>query len=231
MLILIMEVNMKYLNLLGAFFFLTNVDASIAFPNGMTSNITGMNYNTSNNLLNFAKATIKGVIPEECFKYKEVGNSIHILDYHHSDSDCLSDVVIPSVVHGKKVTTIRQLAFADSEISSVIIPNSVTTIGHEAFLNNKLTSVVIPDSVTTIGSWVFAFNMLTSVIIPDSVTTIGAVAFHHNNLTSVIIPDSVTTIGDGAFKQNNLTSIEIPYHTSISPQGAFDTDVVVRRRN
>ena len=68
-----------------------------------------------------------------------------------------TEVVIPSEIEGKPVTSIGILAFCE---------------------RRRLKSVTIPDSVTIIGSW--AFNDctgLTDLKIPNSVTSIGYAAF------------------------------------------------------
>ena len=75
------------------------------------------------------------------------------------------DVVIPSEIYGKPVTTIINSAFANcTRLTSVTIPDSVTSIGEEVFFGcTGLTSVTIPDSVTDIGS--SAFYGYTNVVI------------------------------------------------------------------
>lgn len=46
-----------------------------------------------------------------------------------------ANIEIPSVINGKNVTTIDDLAFAWCyTLESITIPNSVTTIGNDAFL-------------------------------------------------------------------------------------------------
>ena len=83
--------------------------------------------------------------------------------------------------------------------TDIIIPTNidnkiVTTIGNYAFGMNQLTNVEIPDSVTTIGNYAFSSNQLTNVVIPNSVTTIGEAAFYGNQLTSVTIDKSCNDI-------------------------------------
>ena len=89
-------------------------------------------------------------------------------------------VVIPSLIEGKRVTSIGDWAFSGCRgLTSITIPDSVTSIGKYAFYKcTGLTSITIPDSVKSIGAW--AFNDckgLTSITIPDSVTSIGFGAF------------------------------------------------------
>ena len=128
----------------------------------------------------------------------------------------LTSVVIPN-----SVTVIDEAAFADNQLESVTIGNSVTTIGERAFESNQLTNITIPNSVTTIGEDAFEENQLESVTIGNSVTTIGESAFKYNKLTSVTIPNSVTTIGNYAFKENQLTEVVIPNSVTTIGEGAF----------
>ena len=158
-----------------------------------------------------------------------------------------TDIIIPSVVDGYRVTSIGYRAFRDcTSLMNVTISDSVTSIGEEAFRScSSLTSIAIPNSVTSIGDFAFyncrsltsvtipdgvasistsAFNTcssLTSVTIPASVTSIGNFAFYGcRSLESITIPDSVTSIGNSAFQYcYDLTSITIPDSvTSIGKQ-------------
>ena len=86
-----------------------------------------------------------------------------------------ADIVIPSMIKGKAVTRINQMAFLSRPFNSVDIPNTVTSIGSGAFYQClNLTSVTIPDSVTTIEVLAFAgCPNLTDIKIPSSVTSFG----------------------------------------------------------
>ena len=102
-----------------------------------------------------------------------------------------TDVVIPSVIDGYKVTS----------------------IGYMAFYNNaSITSVTITDGIVNIGYGSFYLcNSLTKIIMPDSIMNIGKEAFYRClSLTSITIPNSVTSIGDSAFVDcYALTSIKV----------------------
>ncbi len=105
------------------------------------------------------------------YKYTVLDDStVEITGYNDSDTE----IVIPSEIEGKSVTSIGAWAF-----------NGCT----------GLTSITIPDGVTSIGGYAFSgCTGLTSVTIPDSVTSIGDSAFYGcTGLTSITIPDSVTS--------------------------------------
>ena len=166
--------------------------------------------------------------------YKVSGNTIVITGCNKN----AANVVIPSEIDGKAVTSIGYRAFIDcSSLTSITIPDSVTSIGDSAFwetqfYNNEanwengvlycgkyllsaktsITECNIKKDTKLIADAAFRnCTGLASVTIPDSVTSIGASAFEGcTGLTSVIIPDSVTRIGDSAFKGcTSLTSITI----------------------
>jgi len=126
-----------------------------------------------------------------------------------------TEISIPSMVNGVRVTAIGNGVFQGRGLTSVTIPDTVTSIGNNAFRNNQLTEVILPGSVTVIGANAFGGNMIRSASIPDSVTSIGNEAFRGNQLTSVVIPDSVNDIHRWAFgtdilgRVNPLTSITI----------------------
>ena len=136
------------------------------------------------------------------------------------------NVVIPSKIDGKKVTSIGRSAFYNRQnIVSITIPDSVTRIGDVAFgYCKRLTSIALPTGVTSIGNSAFeCCENLTSITIPNSVTSIGYKAFYDcTSLTSVTIPDSVTSIGDYAFNTcTSLTSITIPNSVTSIGEDAF----------
>ena len=173
------------------------------------------------------------------------GGTVNITYYLGNDSD----VTIPAVIGGKKVTSIGGSAFEGctsltsisipvgvtsignwtfggcTSLSSINIPNSVTNIGRDAFYRcSSLTSINIPDSVTSIGGGAFSgCSSLTSINIPDGVTSIGDFAFDGcSSLTSINIPDGVTSIEEYAFYRcSSLTSINIPNSVTRIGESAF----------
>ena len=64
-----------------------------------------------------------------------------------------TDIKIPSVYNGEKVTSIGRFAFSHRTfLTRVVIPNSVTIIGKSAFVGcTSLNSLTVLNSVTSIG--------------------------------------------------------------------------------
>ena len=127
---------------------------------------------------------------------EELPQAIQITGY---DTNCGTDVIIPSQIEGLPVTKIAGQdelteiygysqdygAFGDSGITSVKFPNTLKYIGNAAFGDNELTNVVIPDSVTYIGRAAFSSNLITNIEIGTGVTNIVELAFYENPLVTV----------------------------------------------
>lgn len=107
------------------------------------------------------------------FEYEIIDGTIEITRYTGDGGD----VVIPSTINGKKVTSIGNNAFFWREgLTGVTIPNSITSIGSWAFIRcTNLTNITIPESVTSIGS--YAFEHLSNALLPMLVTLSGIVMF------------------------------------------------------
>ena len=136
-----------------------------------------------------------------------------------------TDVVIPSMINGKKVVAIADYAFTKRGVVPTNISNA-KKVSASYLYNSENESEVTPLIAINIGLGI------TSVVIPSTVKSIGASAFKNNRLTEVVIPSSVTSIGDNAFAENrgiiitNNSSLENTYavwkeiiSTSISIDG------------
>ncbi|MDE5861838.1 MAG: leucine-rich repeat protein [Ruminococcus sp.] len=160
------------------------------------------------------------------------------------------EIVIPSEVNGKPVTSIEGFGSC-YWITSVIIPDTVTSINYGAFRKcTSLENISIPESVTSIGEKAFEESLWLElqqqenplvivndivvdgtacegeVIIPEGMRIINNYAFYKNEaVTSVIIPDSVTDIKTRAFQGCiNLKNISVPESvTSFQAQAFWET--------
>ena len=155
------------------------------------------------------------------------------------DTSLSGNIVLPSKIEGKPVTSIGWSAFYGcSSLTSITIPNSVTSIGYEAFDNCDKLNQINVDTANTVYSSEngVLFNKEktelirypagktdTAYAIPDSVTSIDSRAFDGCcSLTSVTIPDSFTSIDDSAFWWCvSLTSITIPDSVTSIGNSAF----------
>ncbi len=90
------------------------------------------------------------------------------------------DVIIPSMINGKKVIEIADHAFTTGDypnyaglgITSVVIPNTVKSIGYMAFYKNQLTSITFPTTSFRMHCYAFDKNPITddeTFAYPDNV--------------------------------------------------------------
>lgn len=141
--------------------------------------------------------------------------TVEITSYNGSDDD----VVIPSKIKGKKVTSIGAWAFEEYiqgpgfNIKSVVIPDTVTSIGSEAFGNcENLKKVTLPSSVTSIGTYAFSGTpWLEALKKNNTFVVVNNILLDATSAEGeVTIPDGVVTIAGGAFAEANITNVNFP---------------------
>ena len=140
---------------------------------------------------------IKGEIPgptetaAQYFSYSEVEGGVSITGYNIEGG---LNVVIPSMINGKKVVAIADYAFTSRGVTPTTISNTKKVMPSYLYNDNKASVLTWMPSPTGLG--------ITSVVIPNTVKSIGESAFTGNNLTEVTIPSSVTHISGLAFSEN-----------------------------
>ena len=129
-------------------FFSHNVTTIIKNPALIFFVISAVGYATNK------KPDVKLGLFNAKLKYEIKGSTVTIFECDKKESRAL---IIPAVIEGKPVTSIRDNAFAGCHnITSIIIPATVTKIGNTAFIDCfRLRSITIPDSVTNIGDGAF----------------------------------------------------------------------------
>ena len=145
--------------------------------------------------------------------YKIEDGKVTITD---CDTSLSGDIVLPSKIEGKPVTSIGNRAFYGcSSLTSITIPNGVTDFDWWAFAGcSSLKSITIPSSVTSIGYLAFNNCDKLNQINVDTANTVysseNGVLFNKNKTelirypegkadTSYSIPNSVTSIDIWAF--------------------------------
>jgi hypothetical protein len=154
-------------------------------------------------------------------------------------SACPQNIVIPSSVDGKPVTSIKHSIFwGDWTIRRIEIPASITNIGTYPFFIKVNTIVVDPASqhfkvvgnflLNKLGTEVVAYaggNTATSVSVPDGVKKIRTGSFFSDQLTTVLLPTSLEEIGVQTFSINDLSTIEIPIAVTVIGEDAFGSSM------
>lgn len=151
------------------------------------------------------------------WKYAIEGEEVKITGYRFTESG--TDLVVPSEIEGKPVTSIAVMAFrTDSELQSIVIPGEFNSIPEGAFIDcDYLTTVTIAEGVTLIESRAFQnCERLQNINIPDSVTSIESYAFDGCiRLPRISIGNGVTFIDYLGF--NRCQSLQEIYFRGDAP--------------
>ena len=173
---------------------------------------------------------IKGEIPgptetaAQYFSYSEVEGGVSITGYNIEGG---LDVVIPSMINGKKVVAIADYAFTSRGVTPTTISNTKKVMPSYLYNDNKASVLTWMPSPTGLG--------ITSVVIPNTVKSIGESAFTGNNLTEVTIPSSVTHISGLAFSENrgiiitnnsNLENSSDVWHSIVGASCSINGNVI-----
>ena len=153
-------------------------------------------------------------------------------DYYYGDKEWeIADVVIPSVVDGKKVTkidgncfngwsSVKEVYKGDGEIyrniNSIIIPEGVTEIMDTSIMYKGYYSV-------SFGA-ISGLENLKSITLPSTLKYIGESAFAGDIvLSSIELPQNLETIESYAFRDcTSITRIEIPETVISMGSGVFE---------
>ncbi|MBQ8174885.1 MAG: leucine-rich repeat protein [Clostridia bacterium] len=126
-----------------------------------------------------------------------------------------TDVVIPTYLNGKKVTSFAASVFADNtDITSVTFGEGITSIPDGAFAGcTSLKTVVFNGKLIKIGANAFKDCAALEFSIPETVVEIGDSAFDGCiAMDSATIGESVTSLGEGVF--NNCGDLSITVNSS-----------------
>ncbi|MBD5472894.1 MAG: leucine-rich repeat protein [Lachnospiraceae bacterium] len=142
---------------------------------------------------------VEKIYDQESRSYYCIRNdSAWILEYIGEEKQ----VKIPEEVWGRKVVTVFDGAFRNSEIEDVILPETITRISGCAFDGCKsLKQIVLPAELECIGIAAFAESGIERIEIPPSVKEIKEDAFSFSNLKEVTGLENVEKIGNNPFRR------------------------------
>lgn len=143
------------------------------------------------------------------------------------------DIVIPSEIEGKPVTSVRGLLFAQYAadaitVRSVTLPETVETIGRRTLYNVNVTGAfTVPASVHTVTSDAFMYADVGELRFEEGskLETIGEGAFKHVTVLGapVLLPEGVKRIERDAMPLTHV-GIVLPDGLEVIETGAFETD-------
>lgn len=152
-----------------------------------------------------------------------------------SCTDESDNIVLPSMIAGKKVTQIMKKegeAFLECEqMSEIRFPEYLEEIPDGLFANSlgtvlgerkqKVNRAVLPPHLKAIGRAGFMNSDLEETELPEGLERIGESSFSGTDLKEIFIPDTVTRIEKNAFSSTDLVEIEIPASVEELGAGTF----------
>lgn len=107
--------------------------------------------------------------PSYNYYYKVLSDGTVAITSFYNKTKSAINVVVPSTIAGRKVSTIDSSAFWGELIAAVTIPEGVTTINGSAFRSSTATSISIPSTVTKINNNAFnACDKLQKIVVSSA---------------------------------------------------------------
>lgn len=169
--------------------------------------------------------------------YVKEGNGYSLVKYSRGVKNTFEkEVIIPNTYNGKKVISIGNGAFKNTDIEKVQLPEGLEEIKSKAFYNcTSITKIEIPKTVTAIRGEAFAkckslrmvylneglkeirggafkeCKALFKIDLPNSLEYLGGSAFSHcSYMSKITIPEKVTEINGQTFEYcTSLTTVDM----------------------
>ena len=140
------------------------------------------------------------VAGSEGLKIKEYDDSCKVVDIGEFTG---TELIIPSHVNGKPVTSIDEDALTNDTMVSLVIPWTVVSIGEDAFSESRaLRSITFSEGLTGIGIGAFGgCSALESVTLPSTVQNISSSAFIACTALSEVTILGAPSVGKAAFSE------------------------------
>jgi glucan-binding YG repeat protein len=145
-------------------------------------------------------------------------NTITITGIDNANESANIELVIPTEIDGRKVTTIGTSAFSGCvNIKSVALNEGLTRINYGAFSGTSIAEIDIPATVTEIQRYAFASCLnLKKVTFHEGLRYIDDYAFKDCRMLTgkLIIPSTTTSIGQYTFSGTAITGLAIEEGTA-----------------
>ena len=138
----------------------------------------------------------------------------------------VTEISIPGIIDGKKVTSIGEFAFCDcTNLTKAVMEENIIKVGEAAFAGcAKLVTVDLSDSVEIIGSSAFrGCGLLENITLPSNLKVISDQAFYScSKIIDIEFPEGLEKIEADAFYDcYNIIAINIPASVTSISDGAF----------
>ena len=145
-------------------------------------------------------------------------NTITITGIDNANESANIELVIPTEIDGRKVTTIGTSAFSGCvNIKSVALNEGLIRINYGAFSGTSIAELDVPTTVTTIGQYAFENCLnLKKATFHEGLGKIDNYAFENCKLLTgkITIPSTTTQIGLDAFSGTAITGLAIEEGTT-----------------
>ena len=145
-------------------------------------------------------------------------NTITITGIDNANESANIELVIPTEIDGRKVTTIGTSAFSGCvNIKSVALNEGLIRIDYGAFSGTSIAELDVPTTVTTIGQYAFENCLnLKKATFHEGLGKIDNYAFENCKLLTgkITIPSTTTQIGLDAFSGTAITGLAIEEGTT-----------------
>lgn len=158
--------------------------------------------------------------PASDFEYKEENGKITITKYIGESKE----VVIPSQIEGKDVTTLGFNCFYGQDITRVVCPNTLENIGSDAFgYCSELREIELNEGLQEIRENAFLYcSSLESICIPSTVVFVDDLGFAGSGIKELeFLCGSAEEWGAGIFNEICVEELTIPSALKIVPEGMF----------
>lgn len=129
-------------------------------------------------------------------------------DNETSDTEAPETKKIKDIVYSDDGRTL--IYVSPDRTGTFTILRKIDSIGENAFYQSQLTDVVLPEGLKIIGDNAFAESSITEIVLPSTVTDIGDNAFKDSALESIELNEGLKTIGDSVFAGTGVKDICLP---------------------